>query len=125
MSGPIAIRYELNGRQVTNGAFSEAELAEYRPDIEAMVGSVEVIPDGLAEVRERFPAGTRVRATAKAPWKHGHGTVTRSDSRPGYARWPEVPGDSWFLGNDGAEVCVKFDGDNFADWWPTYMIEPA
>ena len=125
MSGPMAIRYEMDGRQITFGGVSEAELAYLLPDIREHGLDPVVIQDGLAEVRERLPAGTRVRTVGYGQWKRGRGTVAESDDYPGYRQWPESGPSAWFLCHGGARVCVRFDGDSYADWWPAHWIEPV
>ena len=121
MGGPIVISYEVEGRRYTFGGLDEGELAEVLPEVKAVDPSPVIIPDGLADLRERLPAGSRVRTCRH--WQHGHGTVVESCGLPGYARWPEVRPAAWFLGHDGAEVCVRFDGDQGASWWPSKWIE--
>ena len=123
MSGPMAIRYELDGRQVTFGGVSEAEAARLLPDIREQGLSPVVIADGLAEVRERLPVGARVRTRARGFWKRAFGTVVESDDFPSFKQWPDSGPSAWFLCHDAAEVCVKFDGDSYADWWPAHWIE--
>ncbi len=124
MGGPIAISYEVDGRQYTFGALSEGELAELLPDVEKHVSApVVVIPDGLADIRERLPVGTRVRTGSRAQWKRAHGTVTETCEMPGYAHWPEVGPSAWMLSHDGDSVCVRFDGDDFSSWWRAGWIE--
>ena len=125
MSGPIAIRYEMDGRTYEGGGYSEAEAAGLLPEIRKNLGPdcpVEVIADGLAEVRERLPAGARVRANSRGYWKRQLGTVAESDVES-YATWPESGRAAHFLSTDGASVCVEFDGDGYSSWWRASWIE--
>ena len=93
------------------------------PDVQKVDPAPVVIPDGLASVRERLPAGSRVRTDRY--WKRGLGTVVESCELPGYARWPEVRPAAHFLGHDAAEVCVRFDGDAHASWWRAHWTRSA
>ena len=123
MSGPVAIRYEMDGRTYEGGGYSEAEVAGLLPDIREALGPdcpVEVIADGLAEVRERLPVGARVRANSRGYWQRGLGTVAESDVES-FANWPSSGSASHFLGSDAAYVCVEFDG--CSSWWRASWIE--
>jgi hypothetical protein len=125
MSGPIAISYQYQGRAVMGGGYDEGELASLLPAIRDELGPdcpVDVIADGLAEVRERLPAGARVRANSRGYWKRGLGTVVESEVES-YARWPESGTSAHFLSTDGPSVCVEFDGDGYSGWWRESWIE--
>ena len=120
MSGPIAISHEVDGRRYFFGCLDESELADILPEVEKL-GPVEVIADGLAEVRERLPVGARVRTDRY--WKHGHGTVTETCGMPSYPHWPLEGPAAHMLSRDSASVCVEFDGDGCSSWWRALWIE--
>ena len=123
MSGPIVILYRLDGREHAFGALDADELAEMLPEVRRHDPFPVIVWDGLAHVRERLPVGARVRCLKH--WKRQHGTVTQTDVMPSYPHWPAEGPAAWMLSHNYAEVCVRFDGEDWADWWPANWIEPA
>lgn len=121
--GPIAISYQVAGRPCVFGALSESELAEVLPEARKADPSPVVTADGLAELRERLPVGTRVRCDRY--WQRGHGTVVETSDLPNYPHWPTSGPTAWMLSHADTAVCVRFDGDGYSSWWSAKWIERA